>query len=632
MQKLLNKASIFGFMCSILILIIFALIPQAALAQNGVTSVKIDLDQASQDAHVDSEAGLLVFTGKVTVITTSSSDINVRLQGEIEKMEHYAIEFDPKSITFKQSDQEDFKVEITVPQGTLAGNYKLLIEAISFHEGEPDPNEPSDTAEAHINVVEYHYLKIGSQEPYQELEGGGTTDYYVDIENMGNTKETVDFDKDLPFGWLLQSDLLKFQLEPNEVKPLKFTIITPPTPNLGHYYLNTNFTVSGLNFPYTIHAYVENDHEIIIAGGDLSVLILTAGDLNLGTIKPGDVKNIELTVRCYVKTTQVEIDYELLEIGNENFLTDDYFEIELSPTRKYITEGSSATFNLKLKLNSSKELDRKLEFNELIRVQATSTESSSVAGLEVTPQSNKISLNFIVVDAGDKHTTQPFYTTTTGVIVTSSIILAGALGAVAGGTEFGKYRALCILFVPLYTKIHKDKVLDHFTRGRVYEYIRNNPGSHYSLIKRELSLNNGGLTYHLRTLEREELIRSRRVGIYKLFYTTKAQVPETIGLGLTKLQKAIVEAISKNPGISQTEIGAKIEGKSQRTVSHHIKTMARKGLIVLEKDGRETKCYLADNYEEVISDAVEIKPTRDLQSEEGIELKSTDRDSVLKKI
>ncbi|MCK5559139.1 MAG: hypothetical protein KAJ51_01040, partial [Thermoplasmata archaeon] len=266
MQKLLNKASIFGFMCSILILIIFALIPQAALAQNGVTSVKIDLDQASQDAHVDSEAGLLVFTGKVTVITTSSSDINVRLQGEIEKMEHYAIEFDPKSITFKQSDQEDFKVEITVPQGTLAGNYKLLIEAISFHEGEPDPNEPSDTAEAHINVVEYHYLKIGSQEPYQELEGGGTTDYYVDIENMGNTKETVDFDKDLPFGWLLQSDLLKFQLEPNEVKPLKFTIITPPTPNLGHYYLNTNFTVSGLNFPYTIHAYVENDHEIIIAG------------------------------------------------------------------------------------------------------------------------------------------------------------------------------------------------------------------------------------------------------------------------------------------------------------------------------------------------------------------------------
>ena len=109
-------------------------------------------------------------------------------------------------------------------------------------------------------------------------------------------------------------------------------------------------------------------------------------------------------------------------------------------------------------------------------------------------------------------------------------------------------------------------------------------------------------------------------------------MPETIGLGLNTLQNAIVEEISHNPGISQTEIGAKIEGKSQRTVSHHIKTMARKGILVPEKDGRETKCYLADSYEDEVAEAVEVKPAKELQAEETIPPKSTERDTVFKRI
>jgi predicted transcriptional regulator len=222
--------------------------------------------------------------------------------------------------------------------------------------------------------------------------------------------------------------------------------------------------------------------------------------------------------------------------------------------------------------------------------------------------------------------------TVTGAAVTSSIIVAAAVGGLAGGTEFGKYRFLSLLFVPLYTKIHKDKVLDHFTRGRVYEYIRNNPGSHYSLIKRELGLNNGGLTYHLRTLEREELIRARRVGIYKLFYTTKTQIPETIGLGLNEVQKTIVENIRTNPGITQTEIGAKIPDKSQRTISHHIKTMERKGILVLEKEGRDTKCFIADTYEEQAEVSSGEKGVPPKPPVEAHELKPESKDMMFKEI
>jgi PKD repeat protein len=74
--------------------------------------------------------------------------------------------------------------------------------------------------------------------------------------------------------------------------------------------------------------------------------------------------------------------------------------------------------------------------------------------------------------------------------VTTIIILATILGSVGGagaftvGTDLGRYKYFTLL-IPLYSRLNKNSVLDNFTRGRIFEHIRKNPGDHFSALKKK---------------------------------------------------------------------------------------------------------------------------------------------------
>jgi uncharacterized membrane protein/DNA-binding MarR family transcriptional regulator len=173
------------------------------------------------------------------------------------------------------------------------------------------------------------------------------------------------------------------------------------------------------------------------------------------------------------------------------------------------------------------------------------------------------------------------------------ILLAGAF---AGGTETGKYWFLSLLFVPLYTKLRKDDILDHFVRGQVYGYIKANPGEHYNSIKKALALKNGTLVYHLKTLEREEFIKSVADGRFKRFYPREMKVPEPsdeLVLRMNHIQHEILKIIRENPGISQKDIASRI-GLSTPTVHYHINIMMSARVINVKRVGRETQCFVEE--------------------------------------
>jgi len=180
-------------------------------------------------------------------------------------------------------------------------------------------------------------------------------------------------------------------------------------------------------------------------------------------------------------------------------------------------------------------------------------------------------------------------------VAVGGVLVAAA--AIGGGTEYGKYGLLSFFFLPLYTKIRKDDVLDHFVRGQVYGYIKANPGEHYNSIKKALSLKNGTLVYHLKTLEREEFIKSIIDGRFKRFYPKEMKIPEPSGelvLKMTRIQREILEIIRDVPGISQKDIAARI-GLSTPTVHYHIDIMLSARVIRVEHSGRETKCYVEES-------------------------------------
>jgi predicted transcriptional regulator len=173
------------------------------------------------------------------------------------------------------------------------------------------------------------------------------------------------------------------------------------------------------------------------------------------------------------------------------------------------------------------------------------------------------------------------------------IALAGVVALVIGAsTEYGLV-ALLTLLIPLYSKLHKEEVLDQFTRGKIQGYITAYPGEHYNSIKTQLGLNNGVLAYHLRVLEREGYVTSLRDGVYKRFYPKETPLPKKRGQ-FSAIQEMIIEHIRSEPGISQDGLAQQMKVSNQ-VIYYHIRTLMAAGAVRLEKSGKETHCYLNDS-------------------------------------
>jgi predicted transcriptional regulator len=169
----------------------------------------------------------------------------------------------------------------------------------------------------------------------------------------------------------------------------------------------------------------------------------------------------------------------------------------------------------------------------------------------------------------------------------------------AAGTEVGKYRLLAVLFLPLYTRLNKEEILDNETRGMIRGCIYADPGIHYNEIVRRLKLKNGTTAYHLKTLEREGFVRSRSDGRLKRFYPAEMN-PSEAPPKLSRLERIIFEALRDQEGMSQHEIARALD-VPYPTISRYVNKMAASGLLRLERQGITVKCYIivAEKLEEI---------------------------------
>jgi len=175
--------------------------------------------------------------------------------------------------------------------------------------------------------------------------------------------------------------------------------------------------------------------------------------------------------------------------------------------------------------------------------------------------------------------------------IVGAVLTALGFGALA--SENIKY-GLLALFLPLYSKIKREHVLDHFVRGQIYGYVLANPGEHYNAIKMALGLTNGSLAHHLKTLEREEFIKSKRFGLYRRFYPINMRVPEDGYFQPNSIQRTVIDLIRHRPGITQKEIAGTL-GLTPPTVNYHVTILNERRLIRVERAGRKTHCFCSDS-------------------------------------
>ncbi len=332
----------------------------------------------------------------------------------------------------------------------------------------------------------------------------------------------------------------------------------------------------GTDGNHTIYVNVESGEDnktvaactnITIGGNIQPVLVMTTGDMNIYRFEPGEERIISVDVTCYQTTVN---NVHLVCLDNQNLTVD----TTITPPRT-MTDGETIVFYLRIEA-PQQEAGASTEYDILL--QAIGDEAYS----------NAEELDIIITDSALSFL---------GLIIYGSAIAAvgfGAAGVAIARNESWKYWLFSVGLAPLYVKLKKGKVLDHFVRGQIFGHIQTNPGSHYNEIKDVLGVANGVLAHHLRTLEREVFIKSKKEGKLKRFYPADMDIEiDKHGIQLSEAQLEIIDEIRQKSGVSQSDI-ARALNKDRRVIAYHIKQFDRMNIIRLEKSGRETGCYLEE--------------------------------------
>jgi predicted transcriptional regulator len=168
-------------------------------------------------------------------------------------------------------------------------------------------------------------------------------------------------------------------------------------------------------------------------------------------------------------------------------------------------------------------------------------------------------------------------------------LIVGFVGFL-GFTEVGMLMVLWGLLLPMFTRLRRNEVLNQFSRGEIYGFIKANPGVHLTAIKENLDLANGVLAYHLKVLIREEFIVARREGGYKRFYPRDMKVPRK-RVHFTRLQLDILDKLRMHPGLTQAALSRMLD-ESKQVVNYNISVLMAADMVLVERDGGKTRCFV----------------------------------------
>ena len=127
-------------------------------------------------------------------------------------------------------------------------------------------------------------------------------------------------------------------------------------------------------------------------------------------------------------------------------------------------------------------------------------------------------------------------------------------------------------------------------------YLTATPGAHFSKIRDDLELGTGETQHHLRRLEREGAVESRKDGDYRRFFPAdRFSEFEQVALGYLRREtpRGMLVALLEDPDASASEVAARLD-VSRSTVSKYGSQLESAGLLSRE-DG-----YAVENPETVL--------------------------------
>jgi DNA-binding transcriptional ArsR family regulator len=191
--------------------------------------------------------------------------------------------------------------------------------------------------------------------------------------------------------------------------------------------------------------------------------------------------------------------------------------------------------------------------------------------------------------------------------VAGSSGVTGASGTGAAGKSALDLRRLLPLASPLFTRFEKGTVLGHPKREALYALILQEPGISLQALGERLNLSRTAVTHHLRLMEHQHVVVSRRVGRGRHYYENGGRYghdqKEAYALLRNERSRAVAAYVRDHPGAIQREVCEAL-GLGASIAHWHVERLREARLVDVVRRGRTVAYYPGPTLNEVLTPQV----------------------------
>lgn len=185
-------------------------------------------------------------------------------------------------------------------------------------------------------------------------------------------------------------------------------------------------------------------------------------------------------------------------------------------------------------------------------------------------------------------------------------LMAAAVATATAAPGFAlcwdRLRRVALLSV-LYTRIAREKILDHESRERLLAAIQASPGVAVADVADRVGLARNTAVYHIRRLESEGLVTTQRQGRTRLCFVAGSARERTQADALATLRhettRSMAQAIRTQPGLDQQSLCARF-GVTPSLAHWHATRLVASGIVRKVREGRHVRYYPEPAFQDLV--------------------------------
>jgi len=166
-----------------------------------------------------------------------------------------------------------------------------------------------------------------------------------------------------------------------------------------------------------------------------------------------------------------------------------------------------------------------------------------------------------------------------------------------------------VILPPGYSRYDDSDPLEHETRRSLFEAVERSPGVNLSMLADETDGSLSTVRHHLRILEAEHLLGTKRIRGQRRYFLSNESEPALVAALDDTATEPILRTLAQTGSATVSDLADAL-GRDPSTISHHLSRLEDDGLIERERDGRSVENSLATTAERVLASARGATETR----------------------